>query len=90
MIRQLKKDVTVATPVIYRLSVFNNPGVLVALTPGDGGSLKAQYRVTSESAWRDLTSGTVTVYTEELVGKPYDAIKVTATTATGVVEITQA
>ncbi len=90
MIRQFKKDVTVALPITYKLMVFNNPGLLVALTPGSGGTLKAQYRLTVDSPWRDLTAGAVSVYTEEVVGKPVDAIKVTATVATGVVEITQA
>jgi hypothetical protein len=90
MIKQFKRDVTVAAPITYKVSVFNNPGILVALTPGSGGTLKAQYRVTAESTWRDLTSGTVSVYTEELVTKPVDAIKITATVATGVVEISQA
>lgn len=90
MIRQFKRDVTVASPVTYRVSVFNAPGILVALTPGAGGTIKAQYRITADSAWRDLTSGTVAVYTEELVTKPVDAIKVTAITQTGTVEISQA
>jgi hypothetical protein len=90
MIRQFKKDVTVASPVIYRLSVFNNPGVFIALTPGAGGTLTAQYRITAESSWKNLTSGTVSTYTEELVNKPVDAIKIVATVSTGVVEISQA
>lgn len=89
MIRQFKKDVTVATPVVYRLASYSQPGVLVALTPGAGGTLKAQYRLTSESPWRDLASGAVAVYTEELVTKPIDALKITATVETGVVEIAQ-
>lgn len=90
MIRQFKRDVAVATPITYKVSVFNTPGILVALTPGAGGTLKAQYRVTADSTWRDLTAGAVAVYTEELVTKPVDAIKITATVAAGVVEISQA
>lgn len=89
MIKQFKRDVPVATPVTYRVSVFNTPGIMVALTPGAGGTLKAQYRLTAESAWRDLTSGAVSAYTEEMVTKPVDAIKITATVSTGVVEIAQ-
>lgn len=89
MIKQFKKDVTVALPITYRVASFYSPGIMVALTPGSGGTLKAQYRLTSESTWRDLTSGEVGVYTEEMVTKPVDAIKITATVSTGVVEITQ-
>jgi len=91
MIRQFKKDVPVATPLIYRINSFNTPGGLtVRLTPGAGGTIKLQYQITSESSWVDGPLGVLSAPANDVVQAPIYALKFISTVSTGMVEIAQA
>ena len=90
MIRQTKTTVAFdGDPYIYTLPGFFQGGLTLAVTPGEGGTMLVEYRLTSTSDWREWPGGAVSVYTEDSLETPVQALRFTSTLADGVVEITQ-
>lgn len=75
MIRQFKKEVPVETPVVYKLTTFNNSCLTVRMTPGAGGTIKLQYQITANSDWVDGPLGERSVATNDVMESPVYALK---------------
>lgn len=85
--------VTTATPVVLTSSGSNSGAFdipcTVAAIPGGGGSLLVEYQVVPSGSWTAWPASTVTTKTTYVLNGPIYALRFTATTATGTVEITQ-
>lgn len=88
--------VTTATPVTLTSSGSNyvNSGAFdipctVAAIPGGGGSLLVEYQIVPSGSWTSWPAGTVTAKTIYVLSGPVHALRFTATTVSGTVEITQ-
>lgn len=90
MIRQTKTTVVFdGDPYVYTLPGFFQGGLTLAVTPGTNGTMLVEYRLTSSSDWKSWPGGAVSVYTEDSLETPVQALRFTAAVANGVVEITQ-
>ena len=83
-------SVTTATPITAtRLSNGETlPFPLsITLTPGASGTLLAEYRTSATGAWVACPVGTASAVTTFVVNGPTQALRFTAGTSTGTVEI---
>lgn len=86
--------VTPGTPVVIDMYDFDGPQTITA-APGSGGTLAIEYSTTpwaadnsaTPSTWIAWPSGTVSAATSDSLMSPVIAIKATATTAAGTVEV---
>lgn len=85
--------VTTAAPKYIDMLPFGIPSTVTAV-PGATGSLAIATSTTPRAAgdpgaatWVNWTAGTVTAATSQTLNSPVTAIRVTATTADGVVEV---
>lgn len=89
--------VTTATPAVLTSSgsnyvnsgAFNIPCTVAAIPGGGGGSLLVEYQVVPSGSWTAWPASTVTTKTVYVLNGPVHALRFTATTANGTVEITQ-
>lgn len=66
--------------------------ITVAVTPGQGGSMLVEYRVSAAGEWIPWpggTAGVVTAHTVYILAAPVYGLRFSATTADGVVEVAQ-
>lgn len=87
-LRQFYKTVVVGTPVEYTISTFYSP-ISVAIVPGNGGTMSMYYKLVDESSWIATDQIDVASRTELVIDYPVLALKFTATTQNGAVEILQ-
>ena len=88
--------VAVGTPAIYTSSGSNSlrPDALdipitVSAIPGAGGTLLVEYQLVESGSWTDWPGGTVAVKTVYILTGPVYALRFTAATQDGTVEITE-
>lgn len=91
--RSRSYPVAVGTPRLVDMQPFGFPATVTAC-PGAGGSLAVEYSTTPRAAgdpasakWINWPGGTVTANTADTLESPVTAIRVTATTAAGSVEV---
>lgn len=91
--QNIQKTVVVGTPLTIMISGIN---ATVNAIPGGGGTLLIQYTVSPQSAidggtahWYNWPSGTVSAATQDTLIGAVKALKCTATTANGTVEVCQ-
>lgn len=90
--RLLNQLITVGTTAAITVSTETIPAtkpVTVAAIPGSGGTLAVAYQLVSGGTWHNWPAGTVSTATVYLLTGPVYALKFTATTNPGVVEIAQ-
>ena len=81
--------VTTATPIIESSGgewMMNIP-MTVAVIPGEGGTLAVEYQVVADGSWTAWPDGTVSAKTISVLNGPVYALRFTAATANGTVEI---
>ena len=61
----------------------------IRAVPGSGGTLLVEYRVSADGNWIAWPASTVSTATVYVVSGPVNALRLTATTASGTVEIAQ-
>ncbi|HOW76826.1 MAG TPA: hypothetical protein PK959_13010 [Candidatus Competibacteraceae bacterium] len=87
--------VAAAMPVIYAAASLNETlpwPINITAVPGAGtpaGTLLVEYQTTSSGAWMAWPSGAVSVTTTYLLTGPVYALRFTADTQDGVVELAQ-
>jgi hypothetical protein len=84
--------VTTATPVTISTGTDSIPLVypmVVTAVPGATGTLLVEYQVAVEGVWQEWPAGTVSTTTTYLLTGPVYALKFTASTDDGIVEIAQ-
>lgn len=91
--RSRSYPVVVGTPKVIDMQPFGYPATVTAC-PAGGGSLAVEYSSTPRAAgnpaganWINWPGGTVTSNTSDTLESPVTAIRVTATTANGSVEV---
>ena len=85
-LRQYSSAVTVGTPIEYTLNSFYSP-ITIVLIPGNGGTMKLEYKVVDDSNWVTSSDGTVNSRTEIVIESPTRVLRFTATTTDGRVEM---
>lgn len=78
--------VEVGTPLIYEINDFWR-GTTIALTPGEGGSMTCEYRLTANTDYKLWPLGEVSEYAEDKILTQTESFRITAITADGKVEI---
>jgi hypothetical protein len=81
--------VTTATPIIESSGgewMMNIP-MTVAAVPGAGGTLAVEYQIVADGSWTAWPDGTVSAKTISVLNGPVYALRFTAATANGTVEI---
>lgn len=84
--------VTVGTPVIAGSGVDSMPipyPLTLRAAPGSGGTLLVEYRVSPTGGWVAWPAGTVSSATVYQLNGPVEALRFTAATANGTVEVAQ-
>ena len=85
--------VTTSTPVVYICeSSVQAPVTLefplsIVAVPGSGGTLAVAFQVIKDGAWVNRVAGVVTTTTARVLNGPVYALRFTAATADGTVEI---
>lgn len=75
-------------PVVFQTPGFFNPnGIFIGVTPGSGGTIKVEYKVTSSSEWKLWPAGVVSEYTEDTLLIAIESLRITATISNGLAEI---
>lgn len=88
----LTQLMTVGTAAAVTVSTETFEGsapVTVAAVPGSGGTLLVEYQLAPNGTWHDWPAGTVSAATVYLLTGPVSALKFTAATQPGVVELAQ-
>ena len=84
--------VTVGTPVTADAGVSGHPlpyPITLRAKPGSGGTLLVEYRISPTGDFVAWPAGTVSAPTVDTLTAPVEALRFTATTANGVVEVAQ-
>lgn len=87
-----KITVTTAIPVTISTGTDDIPIVTpltVAAIPGASGTLLVEYQISPDGSWIEWPAGDVAVVTVYVLTAPVYALRFTATTDDGVVEIAQ-
>lgn len=83
-------NVIVGSPLLLDASGYSIPYPLtIRAKPGSGGTLLVEYRVSGDGDWVSWPASTVSTATVYVVSGPVNALRLTATTANGTVEIAQ-
>lgn len=88
----LTKSITVGTSAAVTISSETFDGsapVTVAAIPGSGGTLAVAYQLADGGTWHNWPAGAVASTTVYLLTGPVYALKFTATTQPGAVELAQ-
>ncbi len=82
--------VAVGSPATLGRTNYTLPYPLtVTAVPGAGGTLLVEYQIAADGVWQAWPGGTVSTTTTYLLTGPVRALKFTATTQAGVVEVAQ-
>lgn len=93
--RSITQQITISTstPTILDGNGFSIPVPLtLTAVPGSGGTLKVEYQVAEDGVWQlwpEGVSGIVSSTTTSRLESPVNALRFTASTADGIVEIAQ-
>lgn len=67
------------------------PPITVAITPGNGGTVTVEFRVTRGGAWRPVAdgvlAGTLSAAASDVLLGPVEGLRFTAATADAVIEV---
>lgn len=85
-----------ASPVVYTSGGVDTAHpdtvgypITISAIPGAGGTLLVEYQLVQDGAWTDWPGGTVAAKTIYMLTGPAYALRFTAVTQTGIVEIAQ-
>ena len=77
--------VTTAAPITFTITM----PITVAVIPGSGGTLLVEYQLVPDGLWYPWSAGAAATKTVYALVSPVNALRFTATTADGIVEVTQ-